>query len=198
MFPLEDGLVPMALLPLRIFEGRYLEMFETLGEDDEFGVVLIERGSEVGGDDHRFSTGCAARLLDARVDERGIKYVLAKGTHRIRVEEWLADDPYPAAIVVDLVDEPLDDADGLARLRSLTQQALGLVAELGYDIGNLTPELSDDPGTAVYQALAQVPLSSIDRHRVLEEETTAGRLAATIASIESFVELARFQLGETP
>jgi Lon protease-like protein len=198
MFPLENGLVPMALLPLRIFEPRYLEMFEGLDVDDEFGVVLIERGSEVGGEDLRFSTGCVARVLDCRVDERGIKHVLARGTHRIRIEEWLVDDPYPEAIVVDLEDEPLDDAEGHARLRSLTGQAIELVAELGYEVENLTPHLSEDLRVGVYQALAQVPLSTLDRHRILEEATTARRLAATIEAVESFVELARLQLGHAP
>ena len=52
MFPLGTVLFPHALLPLRVFEPRYREMTaRVLREDGEFGVVLIERGSEVGGGD---------------------------------------------------------------------------------------------------------------------------------------------------
>ncbi|MEC8953734.1 MAG: LON peptidase substrate-binding domain-containing protein, partial [Actinomycetota bacterium] len=50
MFPLGMVLVPSGVLPLRVFEPRYRHMLEDLLPGNrEFGVVLIERGSEVGG-----------------------------------------------------------------------------------------------------------------------------------------------------
>ena len=51
MFPLGSVLLPHMPLPLQLFEQRYLMMLGQLleTEDPEFGVVLIERGSEVGG-----------------------------------------------------------------------------------------------------------------------------------------------------
>ncbi|MET1002223.1 MAG: LON peptidase substrate-binding domain-containing protein, partial [Acidimicrobiia bacterium] len=50
MFPLGSVLFPHALLPLHVFEPRYRVMMRhCLEGDKEFGVVLIERGSEVGG-----------------------------------------------------------------------------------------------------------------------------------------------------
>ena len=50
MFPLGSVLFPHMPLPLRLFEPRYLKMLGDLLEqpDPEFGVVLIERGHEVG------------------------------------------------------------------------------------------------------------------------------------------------------
>lgn len=52
MFPLGSVLFPHMPLPLRLFEPRYLKMLGDLLEqpDPEFGVVLIERGHEVGGE----------------------------------------------------------------------------------------------------------------------------------------------------
>src|SRR5207248_351228 len=61
MFPLGNVLFPHAQLPLHVFEPRYRALAETcLAGDGEFSVVLIERGSEVGGGDTRFSVGTDA------------------------------------------------------------------------------------------------------------------------------------------
>ena len=61
MFPLGNVLFPSIGLPLRIFEPRYVQMLrECMATDGEFGTVLIERGSEVGGGDHRFTTATMA------------------------------------------------------------------------------------------------------------------------------------------
>ena len=64
MFPLGSVLFPHAVLPLHVFEPRYLALVERcLAGDQEFGVVLIERGSEVGGGDVRFSVGTVTRIV---------------------------------------------------------------------------------------------------------------------------------------
>src|SRR6185369_461328 len=49
IFPLQTVLFPGMLLPLRIFEVRYMDMAKTcLKEDSPFGVCLIREGQEVG------------------------------------------------------------------------------------------------------------------------------------------------------
>ena len=63
MFPLSTVLFPQAGLPLHVFEERYRTlMAECLDGDGEFGVVLIARGSEVGGGDQRVDIGTVARI----------------------------------------------------------------------------------------------------------------------------------------
>ena len=60
VFPLGSVVVPTQVLPLHIFEPRYRLLMETLvelGPPAEIGIVLIERGAEVGGGDVRVSTG---------------------------------------------------------------------------------------------------------------------------------------------
>ena len=66
MFPLGCVLFPSVVLPLHVFEPRYRTLVQTCLDDDrEFGVVLIERGSEVGGDDVRTDVGTVARIVEA-------------------------------------------------------------------------------------------------------------------------------------
>ena len=67
MFPLGGVLLPGAVLPLHVFEPRYRQLVvDCLADDDgdpEFGVTLIERGSEVGGGDQRTDVGVVARMV---------------------------------------------------------------------------------------------------------------------------------------
>src|SRR3978361_194548 len=94
MFPLGSVLFPSMPLPLRVFEPRYLAMLSEILPDEpsEFAVVLIERGSEVGGGEHSFPIGTIAQITDLDAAEDFIVLV-AEGTHRIQVESWLGGDP---------------------------------------------------------------------------------------------------------
>ena len=98
MFPLDSVLLPGMPMPLRIFEERYLKLLGDLvtQENPEFGVVLIERGSQVGGGDKRMNIGTIASVTDIGTSEQfyGLESV---GTQRFRVNAWLPDDPYPIA-----------------------------------------------------------------------------------------------------
>jgi len=111
MFPLGTVLLPFAHLPLHIFEPRYRALVkDCLAGDGEFGVVLIERGHEVGGGDVRFEVGTVARIVQTAELPDGRWLVDAVGTERFRVAEWLPEDPYPQAVVEPLDDEPFDAA----------------------------------------------------------------------------------------
>src|SRR4051794_7614820 len=121
MFPLGTVLFPHALLPLRVFEPRYRVMTErVLKAEREFGVVLIERGSEVGGGDTRFDVGTVAQIVRAEPLGDGGFVLATVGIRRVRVARWLPDDPYPQAEVVDFPDAEPDPnvAAGVARDRA--------------------------------------------------------------------------------
>ena len=107
MFPLSAVLFPEAGLPLHVFEERYRTLMgRCLESDGEFGVVLITRGSEVGGGDQRVDVGTVARIANVAELDDGRMLVVATGVRRIRVEEWLPEEPYPLAVVEDVPDRP--------------------------------------------------------------------------------------------
>src|SRR5256885_11623664 len=83
MFPLGTVLFPFAPLPLHIFEPRYRALAQDcVRGNGEFGVVLIERGFEVGGGDTRFGTGTVARMVEA-AELPDVRWMLtAVGTRR--------------------------------------------------------------------------------------------------------------------
>ena len=179
MFPLESVLFPSAVLPLHVFEPRYRELTRcVLDGDREFGVTLIERGSEVGGGDARFATGTRARIVQAAELPDGRWALVAVGLRRITVARWLPDAPFPQAEVDDLFEpEPGPDADaGLATAVGLLRRTLALRAELGDPAAPATVELAGDVMAATFQIAALASIGPADAQRVLEASSTDGRL----------------------
>ena len=100
MFPLSAVLFPHASMPLHVFEPRYRELMrDCLAGDARFGIVLIERGSEVGGGDERSALGTRGVITEAAELPDGRWVLEIEGEALIEVEEWLPDDPYPVALV---------------------------------------------------------------------------------------------------
>ena len=200
MFPLGSVLFPSVFLPLHVFEARYRALArDCMDGDQEFGVVLIERGSEVGGDDVRTSVGTVARIVEAAELEDGRWVLGTVGTRRIRVREWLPDDPYPRADVEDWDDlEPGADAsDAYGVVLGRLRRVLALKAELAEPAVDATIELSDEPALGSFQAAAVAPIGPADQQRLLQ----AGgpderlRLLGVLLTEESDYLAARIQMG---
>lgn len=180
MFPLGSVLFPSLVLPLHVFEERYRTLMRhVLDGDHEFGVCMIERGSEVGGGDFRSGIGTVATVQEAAELPDGRWAVVTVGTRRIRVERWLDDDPYPRAIVEDHPDpEPsIAEIELLDEVTASVRRALEKVARLGDSATASTADLADDPVLASYQLSALSPLSTIDQQRLLSAPTVGLRLA---------------------
>lgn len=188
MFPLGTVLFPHMGLPLHVFELRYRALTrDCLAGDGEFGVVLIERGAEVGGGDSRFGVGTVAQIAEAAELPDGRWALLATGTRPIRVTCWLPDDPYPVALVEDLADPPpaVDDMEHLELASRAVRRALALQTELGDQPGvPATVALADEPAIAAWQLCAIAPLGPVDRQRLLEtpDVQTRLRLLAELAA----------------
>lgn len=199
MFPLSNVVFPYMLLPLHIFEDRYRAMMRDLQDGDgQFGVVLIDRGSEVGGGDVRTSTGTLVRLLDSEELDDGRWVAVTAGTRRIRVERWLEDDPYPWAEVVE-VEEP-EAGDEAAKQRDEVQRLVRKVAAMQAELGVAGPpvdfELSTDPIVASYQACAVSPIGPLDGQRLLEIDPPEARLRQLADLLADHITTLDFQLAE--
>lgn len=181
MFPLGTVLVPGANLPLHVFEPRYRELVEAClaGPTPEFGVALIERGSEVGGGDRRSSVGCMARIVEAARLDDGRYAIGTVGVRRIRVERWLPDAPYPRAEISDWPEaDPGPEAAALvAGVVATFRRVLAGAAELGDPVAPATVELDeDDPVATGYAMAALAPLGPLDRQALLAASSPETRL----------------------
>ena len=186
MFPLGSVALPGVALPLQVFEPRYRALVMTCLTDDRlFGSVLIDRGSEVGGGDQRRDVGTLIRIIQSEELPDGRWAVVGVGIERLRVVEWLPDDPFPRCIAEAWVDgEPTNQT---AELVGRTLDAtLGLMVRLGVDRSELSsrPELDPDPSIASFQLAALSPLGPLDRLQALETDDPDSRLRFLLASIE--------------
>lgn len=192
MFPLGTVLMPSVVLPLHVFEERYRVLTRhCLDGDGRFGVVLIERGSEVGGGDVRTDAGTMAQIVEAARFADGRFALTTVGRERIRVHAWLPDDPYPRADI-----EPWPDPDpgaGFAQqldsVVALLRRALARHTEAGHGVAPATTQLDDDPVVASYQAAALAPLGAADKHRLLCAPTPEARVDALRSLLEADLDL---------
>lgn len=88
LFPLKTVLFPGGVLPLRIFEPRYLDMVsQCLKTESYFGVVTITEGNEVGQGSEFADLGTLARIVDFDQLEDGMLGITCQGSERFSVLE---------------------------------------------------------------------------------------------------------------
>jgi Lon protease-like protein len=208
MFPLGSVLLPGTVLPLHVFEPRYLAMMRDCAEqyDYEFGVALIERGSEVGGGDQRTGIGTVARMVQLGELGDGRLLVVCIGTRRIRVNAWLPDDPYPLADVDEWPDSWDADAaevssgndfsERIARVTARVRRAAALAVELGDHAGDASSDISDDGLIASYQLAALLPVGAADTYRLLAVAGPAERVTTIEEMLDDVEALLQFRLSD--
>lgn len=182
MFPLGTVLLPAMPLPLRIFEPRYLKLLGDLmgSENPEFGVVLIERGTEVGGGDQRMQIGTIASVINIGTTEEfyGLESV---GTQRFKVTNWLPDDPYPVAVIELIPDLIWDDSllEAKNQLEVKVRQLLAFASEFTNLQFGANTELSVDPMDACWQLAGILPIGEMDQLDLLSSESAEELIART-------------------
>jgi hypothetical protein len=191
MFPLGSVVFPHTAIPLRIFETRYqLLLDKVTASDSNFGMVLIERGFEVGGGDERFSIGTLVRVgALSEPNAEGHRAVVVIGVGRIAVRQWLPDDPHPQAVVEEYPDL-LGATNGLfdQAVGSL-RKVLGLASELGADVSGMALEFAEDAVAASYQLAALCPVTPLDSQRLLEAPGPVARVQMAIELLDIRAEM---------
>ncbi|HTX97671.1 MAG TPA: LON peptidase substrate-binding domain-containing protein [Mycobacterium sp.] len=204
MFPLESALLPDQDLPLRIFEPRYSALVRhCLDTGDPFGVVLISGGREVGGGELRCNVGVLASIIDC-ADQGAARYLLHCRTgERIRVSQWLPDDPYPRATINLWPDDPGETVTA-SQLRDVEDRAMALFERIADARGVTLPDrelllgehTADDPGQRLFALASRFPIGTADRYTVLSAPSAADRLVALSDAVDAVAEIVEFQLSE--
>ncbi|WP_421842456.1 LON peptidase substrate-binding domain-containing protein [Mycobacterium sp.] len=205
MFPLESAMLPNEDLPLSIFEPRYGALVQhCVGSGDPFGVVLISRGREVGGGEMRCDVGTLTRIQDW-VDHGSGRYSLRCRTgERIRVCDWLPDDPFPRAIVRVWPDEPGQQVRD-SELRAVEDRVLALFERIatargarlpGHDVLLGYPRgATGETAERLFALASRIPMGPTDRYAVLSSPSAADRLAALSEAVDSVADMVEFELS---
>ena len=198
MFPLGSVLLPSMPLPLRIFEPRYLKLLGDLvaSENPEFGVVLIERGPEVGGGEKRMNLGTIAKVTNIGTTEEfyGLE---SYGTTRFRVNAWLPDDPYPIADIDFLPDLIWDDnlMPSRVHLEAKVRKLLAFASEFGDLQFTSEVQLSEDPMEACWQLAGVLPVGQLDQLDLLASQSAEELISRTYEIVSAADETLRAMMS---
>lgn len=182
LFPLHTVLFPGGILPLRIFESRYLDMIsDCLRNDHGFGVCLIRTGREVGAAAESFEIGTLARIQDWDRTPEGLLAITARGEQRFRIlQRQVRGDQLTVAQVM-LMEEPPAQALPVeyAPLARLLDR---LLEDLDPPYKDLPRELdnADWVGARLTELL---PLDPLDKQMLLEQGEPLTRLATLAARL---------------
>jgi Lon protease-like protein len=176
IFPLQTVLFPGALLPLRIFEVRYMDMAKAcLKEGSPFGICLIKEGHEVGTPAVPEAVGCLARIAECDMEELGILKVTAEGLERFRI---VSSGVNRAGLIVGEVErhEPegeVRDAAGLAESADFLRKVIAGIGEQRF----AAPLRFDDASWVGFRLAEILPLRNDVKQKLLELTEPALRLA---------------------
>lgn len=175
LFPLHAVLFPGGLLPLRVFEQRYMHMAAACLRDDEpFGVGLIRQGSEVGAPAEPEPVGCLARIAQWDMQQLGLLKITARGERRFRVlRRRVQGDGLARAEIELLPDE--DDARVPERFSACSALLKAILEEI--DALPVEAPARFESSAWVSARLAEIlPLPLAARQRLLEMNDSLERL----------------------
>lgn len=189
LFPLGNVLFPGGLLPLRIFEVRYLDMIGKCRKAGvPFGVVSLTSGSEVrkaGSDAERFSSiGTLAEIREFDSPQSGLLQIECVGTQRFRIRQtelqkhglWVAEvEAVPDDVALDIPDDLKHTSTALRRLiDTLEERRRAQDATARLPIGE--PYRLDDCGWVANRWCELVPMQLELRQRLMTLDSPLMRL----------------------
>ncbi len=187
LFPLNTVLFPRGILPLKVFETRYIDMMrESMKNHTPFGVVLIRSGQEVGAPAEPETVGCLAQVIECDMQTLGILLLRIQGTKRFCILETrvVADNQIEARIEMKVEDAMIPITDIHVRCA----QALKIViddihAKGAADKGNAfnspfaLPLQFDEAGWVANRWCEILPIPLKARQKLLELDDAQNRLS---------------------
>jgi uncharacterized protein len=175
LFPLNTVLFPGGILPLRIFEARYLDMIsESLRNESPFGISLISKGNEVETPAECYRIGTFANIIDWENGDDGLLGITVQGGMRFRIVDKRVRANKLLEGDVEIMDE--NDEEELPVEYQLLSDLLRQIAEK-FEL----PHLSDkekylDAGWVGCRLAELLPFELDDKQLLLEIDDPLNRL----------------------
>lgn len=179
LFPLKTVLFPGGVLPLRVFETRYVDMVrDCMKRNAPFGVVAIRSGDEVGTAAEPYGIGTLAHIVEWDMPEFGVLLLNTRGGERFRVLETRTQpsqlieartEPLPTVAGADDSGESLQLCANV--LRVVIDDLLQRARESGGDdfISPFPePHRLDDAGWVANRWSEMLPIAIDEKQRLLE------------------------------
>ncbi|HTJ97736.1 MAG TPA: LON peptidase substrate-binding domain-containing protein [Rhodocyclaceae bacterium] len=184
LFPLNAVLFPGGLLPLRIFEQRYMDMVTAcIKNNTQFGVCLIADGQEVGKPAVPHEIGTLAQINEGDWDmpQLGVLSIKARGTQRFRIQERRTEDSGLQLAKIELIEN-----EPPMRLPSTMARMMRLMGVILADAGDAVPEphLLDDAVWIGNRYAELLPISQLAKQKLMELDDTLLRVETIYRYLE--------------
>jgi Lon protease-like protein len=190
LFPLTTVLFPGGLLPLQIFEVRYLDMIgKCRRQGTPFGVVSLVQGAEVrvaGAAGERFAAiGTLATIRSHEAPRPGLLRVECVGEQRFRIRSstlqkhglWTAEaEPIADDVALAVPDDLRHIGDALQRLIDTLERQRATDRQAGLQLPMARPFRFDDCGWIANRWCELLPMEPPARQRLLELDSPLMRL----------------------
>ncbi len=183
LFPLNTVLFPGGVLPLRIFEPRYLDMVSNcLRTETGIGVVLIKEGSEVGNAARPYEVGTMTSICYWNKRKDGLLGVTLRGEKRFKI---ISQSVEPSQLIMAEVELLPDEIES-----PVLEEYQHLVNMLQEIIGQLEPPYStmpvhyDNANWVSARLVELLPLELSNKQRFLQMENPLERLAELSTSLQ--------------
>jgi Lon protease-like protein len=186
LFPLRTVLFPDGLLPLRIFEQRYLDMIRDCARDNTgFGVCMIREGEEAVSPVKTAEIGTHAQVIDWYTLEDGLLGVSAVGTVRFATQSTWQEDNGLFMARVHVIPEPTPST--VPEKFSVLSDVLGRFMEkVGEKYPTYRPERLQDATWVGYRLSELLPLSGLEKQHLLELTDPIERLQRLLEIMPRF------------
>jgi len=174
LFALNTVLFPGGVLPLKVFEQRYVEMVKNcLRDQAPFGVCLIREGAEVGNPAVPAAVGCTATIEQWELPHPNLFHIAARGGEPFRVVSTRVD----ALGLILCEAEALPSEPALQPPDALCREVLATAIEKIGAEHFPTPVALDDGHWVSYRLAEVLPLGTALQQRLLETRSASERLA---------------------
>lgn len=194
LFPLNTVLFPNGVLPLRVFEARYVDMVrDCMRRNAPFGVVLIRSGREVGGAAEVEDVGCLAHIVECDMQDLGVLLLRTEGGQRFRIVELRRQADQGIEARVEMISD--DDVVPVSDMHLQCATSLKTIIETintkgreeegdAYESPFASPARLDDAGWVANRWSEILPIPIKARQKLLELEDAATRLDVVYQYLE--------------
>ena len=190
LFPLGTVLFPGGLLPLRIFEVRYLDMIGKCHKaGSPFGVVSLTQGSEVrraGAEAESFAAlGTLAAIREFETPQSGLMQIECIGTQRFRIRSselqkyglWTAEvESVPDDVALEVPADLQHTANALRRLVDTLEERRRMEGDESVRLPIAQPYRFDDCGWVANRWCELLPMQPELKQRLMELDSPLMRL----------------------
>lgn len=177
LFPLSSIVMPDGLMPLRIFERRYIDMIKACFKNDSgFGICLIKQGKEAGDVSEPYPLGTRVSIVDFDQGADGLLHITARGIEEFTLLTYSSNDS--GLLIGEVSPIPKKAATAMEPEFELLAKKLDLILDYLDTESRYKEKKLDDADWVIHRLLEVLPLANDAKFELLQMQSNRERLEA--------------------